>query len=274
MVTRRDCSAITEEDKVPLEPRERQHFDGEEIAGRQAVPVRLQKRLPRHTPAALGRRVDPVVVQDPLHRGPGDRVPKVQQRAADPCIAPRRILARHPHHKRGDLPWRHRSASTSAGTSVVFPGDQCPVPAEDRVRGDDTRDLRQDPPAEFLAAHGETTALGVSQAKRSRAQVFPEDPILLPEILDQIGLVAVHPASEREDEELQRGGHALRLLRRLDQHRPDLGQLNAPYDGGGSGCPECGTERTVTETAPEGEVESWENEGGSAWGKDEGPWEG
>ena len=71
--------------------------------------------------------------------------------------------------------------------------------------------------------------MGVSQAKRSWAQVFPEDPILLPEILDQIGLVAVHPASEREDEELQRAGHALKLLRRLDQHRPDLGRLNAPY---------------------------------------------
>ena len=39
-------------------------------------------------------------------------------------------------------------------------------------------------------------------------------------------------------------------------------------------CPACGAEKTVTETAPESEVESWENEGGSAWGKDEGPWEG
>ena len=39
-------------------------------------------------------------------------------------------------------------------------------------------------------------------------------------------------------------------------------------------CPECGAEKTVTEIAPEGEVEAWENEGGSAWGKDEGPWEG
>ena len=37
-------------------------------------------------------------------------------------------------------------------------------------------------------------------------------------------------------------------------------------------CPKCGAEGTVTETAPE--VESRENEGGSAWGKDEGPWEG
>ena len=39
-------------------------------------------------------------------------------------------------------------------------------------------------------------------------------------------------------------------------------------------CPECGNERTLAETAHDGEVESWENEGGSAWGKDEGPWEG
>ena len=39
-------------------------------------------------------------------------------------------------------------------------------------------------------------------------------------------------------------------------------------------CPACGYEKTLAETVPEGEVESWENEGGSAWGKDEGPWEG
>ena len=39
-------------------------------------------------------------------------------------------------------------------------------------------------------------------------------------------------------------------------------------------CPECGAEKTVAETSHDGEVASWENEGGSAWGKDEGPWEG
>ena len=56
-----------------------------------------------------------------------------------------------------------------------------------------------------------------------------EDPILLPEIVDQIVLVTVHPASEREDEELQRRRHSLRLLGRLDQHRPSLGRFFAPY---------------------------------------------
>ena len=59
--------------------------------------------------------------------------------------------------------------------------------------------------------------------------MFSEDPILLPEIADQIVLVTVHPASEREDEELQRRRHSLRLLGRLDQHRPSLGRFFAPY---------------------------------------------
>ena len=98
-----------------------------------------------------------------------------------------------------------------------------------RACADDARDLRQDPPAEFVTAHSESTTLGVRQAKRPRAQVFSEDPILLPEIVDQIVLVTVHPASEREDEELQRRRHSLRLLGRLDQHRPSLGRFFAPY---------------------------------------------
>ena len=129
----------------------------------------------------------------------------------------------------GDVLSGHWSTSTSAGAAIVFLGDQSPVPTQDRIRGDDARDLRQDPPAEFVTAHSESTTLGVRQAKRPRAQVFSEDPILLPEIVDQIVLVTVHPASEREDEELQRRRHSLRLLGRLDQHRPSLGRFFAPY---------------------------------------------
>ena len=130
----------------------------------------------------------------------------------------------------GDVLSGHWSTSTSAGAAIVFLGDQSPVPTQDRIRGDDARDLRQDPPAEFVTAHSESTTLGVRQAKRPRAQVFSEDPILLPEIVDQIVLVTVHPASEREDEELQRRRHSLRLLGRLNQHRPSLGRFFAPYD--------------------------------------------
>ena len=122
-------------------------------------------------------------------------VAEVRERPADPCVPPLGILDRHPDHARGHVTSRHRPASTAAGAAVVCLGDQSPVPAENRVRRDDAGDLHQDAPAEFLAAHGESTALGIGQAKRPRVQV-------LPEIRDQIVLVAVHPASERENEEL------------------------------------------------------------------------
>ena len=99
-----------EEDQVPLEPGQRKHLDGEQIAGREALPVRLQERLPGHAPAPLGSRVDPVVVQDPLHRGPSDLVAEVRERPADPCVPPLGILDRHPDHERG-----HRHVASSAG---------------------------------------------------------------------------------------------------------------------------------------------------------------
>ena len=105
-------------------------------------------------------------VQDPLHRVPGDLEAEVRERAADTRVAPPRILDRHPHDECGDLPWGHRPTAIAAGTAIVFLGDQSPVPVKNRVRRDDADHLRQDPPAEFLASHGESTALGIGQSKR------------------------------------------------------------------------------------------------------------
>ena len=105
---------------------------------------------PRSPPASSGLH-DPMLVQDPLHRGPGGVVAEVRQRPPNPRVAPLRILDGHPDHEHGDSSSRRRPPSPAAGAAVVFPGDQSPVPAQDRVQGDDTRDLRQDPAAEFLA---------------------------------------------------------------------------------------------------------------------------
>ena len=202
MVTRRDCSAITKKTRYRWSPAS---VSTSTVNRSQAVrPSQCACRnvFQGRRPAPLGSRVDPVVVQDPLHRGPSDLVAEVRERPTDPCVPPLGILDRHPDHARGHVTSRHRPASTAAGAAVVCLGDQSPVPAENRVRRDDAGDLHHDAPSEFLAAHGESTALGIGQAKRPRAQVLPEDPILLPEIRDQIVLVAVHPASERENEEL------------------------------------------------------------------------
>ena len=145
------------------------------------------------------------------------------------------MLDRHPHHEVGHLAWRYRPASTSVGAAVVLPGNQPPVPTENRVGCDDAGDLRQHPPAEFLASPRESTALGVGQAKWTCATLLPEDPILLPERIDHVFLVVVHPASGREYEEAQSVGHSLRLLGEqplaptLFRRFANLGRFVAPY---------------------------------------------
>ena len=86
-----------------------------------------------------------------------------------------------------------------------------------------------------MASHRESTALGVGQAKWTWATLLPEDPILLPEIIDHVFLVAVHPASGREYEEAQSVGHSLRLLGEqplaptLFRRFANLGRFVAPY---------------------------------------------
>ena len=69
-------------------------------------------------------------------------------------------------------------------------------------------------------------------------------------------------------------GHLIENDRAEDPSVPDTER--EPLQGGRRrfGCPKCGEEGTWTKSDPESEVESWENEGGSAWGRDLGPWEG
>ena len=68
--------------------------------------------------------------------------------------------------------------------------------------------------------------------------MLAEDAILLSEIVNHIFLVAIHPASNSEHEELQRMGHRERLLGRDARHRtarndsPGLGRFFAPYGDG------------------------------------------
>ena len=69
----------------------------------------------------------------------------------------------------------------------------------------------KDPATEFLSAHGETTTLSIGQAERLTAERLSENAILLAEIVDEIVLVPVEPASDRKDQEVQRRGHPVRL---------------------------------------------------------------
>ena len=58
-------------------------------------------------------------------------------------------------------------------------------------------------------------ALGVGEPKPSRTTLLAKDAILLSEIVDQIFLLAIHPASDVEHEESQRTGHCERILAQM-----------------------------------------------------------
>ena len=68
--------------------------------------------------------------------------------------------------------------------------------------------------------------------------MFAENAILFSEIVNHIFLVAIHPASNSEHEELQRMGHRGRLLGRDARHRtarndsPGLGRFFPPCGNG------------------------------------------
>ena len=145
----RVCLGDHEADQVPREPGQRERWAPRPTVNRsQAVrpsPCACRNVFQGMRPAPLGSRVDPVVVQDPLHRGPSDLVAEVRERPADPCVPPLGILDRQPDHARGHVTSRHRPASTAAtGAAVVCLGDHSPVPAENRVRRDDAGDLHPD----------------------------------------------------------------------------------------------------------------------------------
>jgi hypothetical protein len=62
--------------------------------------------------------------------------------AADPPMAPARILACHPQHHGPHFGW-HARAPTPAGRLPPFPAHERPMPAQQRPRGDQARAARR-----------------------------------------------------------------------------------------------------------------------------------
>ena len=70
--------------------------------------------------------------------------------------------------------------------AVVLPCDEQAVPAQDRVRRDDTGNLLERLPADRLALDRQSSALGVSQPKTTSAELLSQDAVLLAEVVDDV----------------------------------------------------------------------------------------
>ena len=67
--------------------------------------------------------------------------------------------------------------------------------------------------ADSLALQSEPEALLVGEANALGAKVFPEHTVFLEQVLNGVLLVAVHPTSKCEQEEVERGrAHAVGMI--------------------------------------------------------------
>ena len=124
--------------------------------------------------------------------------------AADPRIAPSRVLGRHPYDEGGNVRRRARATRPSRLRAVVFSGHKAPIPPQDGVRCDDAGDGCQAAPAEDSALHGQAPALVVGEAQTSGSPRGAKAPVLLEQIVNDPLLLSVDPPGEQQAEERDR----------------------------------------------------------------------
>ena len=92
------------------------------------------------------------------------------------------------------------------------------TPSQQGRRRDDCRDLFQDFPAELLRPCCQTATLVVRESHPSVPNLFSKDAIFLGEIFNDMLLVLVYPASDRNDQKrewIQTGVHFRSLARSI-----------------------------------------------------------
>ena len=70
-----------------------------------------------------------------------DLVAQIMKRTSDSGVAPARVVAGHPDDQALDVGSRLGATGPARLTPIVFPGDELPVPAEQRVWGDQSADF-------------------------------------------------------------------------------------------------------------------------------------
>jgi len=210
-----------------------QHFDREEVRGRKALPMRREKRLPRRFRAALRCRLDTVIFENRFDRVAGEVMPEMFQPAADPRVAPGRILVSQADDECGEVRLRGRATRPSGLRAVIFLGNELPIPPQNRVRGDDAGDGHQSAPADELALHREATSLIIGEPKPPWPVLGAKDPILLEQVVNNGLLLSVDPTGEQQADEcewMRQWIHDGKACRRRCHRSTAAGQLLTDAD--------------------------------------------
>jgi len=132
-------------------------------------------------------------------------MPEESHPIADSGVAPSRVLLGQANDQCDEV-GLGSAASSTVPRAIVLGCNQVPIPAQDRVGRDDTGEVVEESPTEGLPLHGEAAPLVVGELESPSRELLSQDAVLLEEVVDHLGLSAIHPAGEHEDEELDRWG--------------------------------------------------------------------
>ena len=132
-------------------------------------------------------------------------MPDVLQRPLDSGVAPGGILFRHPHRQAPNLRQHSTTARTLSGVRPL-PGDELPMPAQQRVRSHDGRDLPQPSTPQPVRSYGESAPIVIGQLQTSTPQLAAKHPIFFEQITKDLSLLAVQPPDEEREHQLESGG--------------------------------------------------------------------
>ena len=138
----------------------------------------------------------------------------------DLAVAPARVVSGHANDQCAN---RNHDAGPADSIVGVRPlgGDQLAVPPHDCVGRYDRRDAAEQAATEHLALCREPAPLVIGQTKALATELFLEDPVLLDQVVDGLGLVAVDPAGEGGEKELKGEGvgHVTPIIGVLSERR-------------------------------------------------------
>src|SRR5262249_16828725 len=164
-------------------------------------PMSRQEFLPRGLSAPFRRRFYSMLLQNVGHRLECEQVTEIGQCPLNSAIAPAAILLRHARHQLRNLANCPGSPWTAVSAAVIFLSNQFSMPSQKRLWSHDGGELVEELSADLLRFRCQSATLIIVETHAAVADLLSKDPILLDQILDELLLMLVHPAGQRDNDE-------------------------------------------------------------------------
>ncbi len=158
-----------------------------------------QELRPPGLSSTHGRGLNSMILKDAFDGVVHDDVAKILERPLDTSLAPAGIVLCHLDDEILDL--LHDAMASFAGFVRPFLRDQFAMPGQQCVGRDNGCVLTEQTTTYFPAFGGEATTLCISQTDLFCPALFLEDSVLFTEVVENLLLFSIQPASEGRDEE-------------------------------------------------------------------------